>query len=97
MKYQIRKLDELNWQLFQWQDGGQEITRGRYAGQATQAKWCPMESYHRDLKRAVEALLTYATLANAEKGVTLDTAAILAAVEQARTDVLATLEGGVIQ
>ncbi len=88
-KYAIRKVDDLNWQIFQWQEGGQTIERGRYVGQETQAKWCPMESYHPTLVWAVQGLLKTAALDNAEAGVNLDTAAILAAVEQARLDVLA--------
>jgi hypothetical protein len=81
LKYQIRKLDDLNWQVFEWQEG--------YVGQLTQSKWKPMESYHPDVDGAVKALLKYATLANLESGVGLDTDAILAALEQAREDVIA--------
>lgn len=91
-KYAIRKLDDLNWQLYQWQEGGELITRGRYAGQPMQSKWCPMDSYHPNVDGAATALLKIATLENAEKGVNLDTEAILAAVAQARLDVLAATE-----
>lgn len=91
-KYAIRKLDDLNWQLFQWQEGGEIITRGRYAGQEMQSKWCPMDSYHPNVDGAVTALLKIATLENAAKGINLDTDAILAAIAQARLDVIQAAE-----
>ena len=89
LKYAIRKLDDLNWQLFEWQAGGEEITRGRFVGQLTQSKWKPMESYHPDVDGAVRALLKIATLDSVPKGINLDTEAILAALEAARADVIA--------
>lgn len=88
-KYAIRKVDDLNWQIFKWQEGGETIERGRYVGQETQARWCPMESYHPNVVNAAQWLLKEATLNNSEAGVNLDTAAILLAVEAARVDVLA--------
>lgn len=39
MKYRIVRRDPLNWAIERWQEGGQPISRGRYAGQLTQAKW----------------------------------------------------------
>jgi len=92
LRYAIRKMDDLNWQVWKWQDGGKEITRGRYAGQKTQAKWCPMESYHPHPGQAAECLLRYATLDNAPEGVNLDTEAILAATKAAVEQVIAAVE-----
>jgi hypothetical protein len=92
LKYAIRKLDENNWQIHEWQAGGDEITRGRFVGQITQAKWKPMDSYHGDVDGAVRWLMKAATLANAPKHQNLDTEAILAALEAARADVIAAAE-----
>lgn len=87
MKYQIRKMNDLNWQVWEWQEGG-TVSRGRYVGQEKQAKYVPMESYHGTIGSAVKWMLEHAIRANVESATELDTAAILAAVEQARTDVL---------
>jgi len=91
MKWTIRKMDEHNWQLFEWQEGGEIISRGRYAGQETTAKWKPLDSYHRSPAEAARALLSRAMLANVEPGTDLDTAAIIAAQEKAVRDVEAAL------
>jgi hypothetical protein len=85
----LRSEVHLNWQIYQWQEGGEIITRGRYAGQPMQSKWCPMDSYHPNVEQAAECLLKMAVLANAEKGVNLDTEAILTAITAAREDVIA--------
>lgn len=89
MKYQLQKKDELNWQIFVWQEGGQEISRGRYAGQLTQAKWCGLESYHYTLENAAKSLLEMATRDASEAQVALDTDTVLAAIAEAREATLA--------
>jgi hypothetical protein len=88
MKWTIRKMNELNWQVWEWQDGGETVSRGRYAGQEKQAKWIPLESYHGSLRNAVKWLVNHATRANVESGTDLDTATILAAIEKAEQNVL---------
>ena len=87
MKWAIRKMNELNWQVWEWQEGGGTISRGRYAGQPKQAKWIPLESYHYTLKDAVRWLLHHAARQHAETDVNLDTAAILEAIEKAEKSV----------
>lgn len=39
MKYRIIKHDKFNWAIQEFQEGGGEISRGRYSGQEKQEKW----------------------------------------------------------
>lgn len=58
-KYRIIKRDPLNWVIEGYQEGGREISRGRYAGQPTKAKWDDTNpvGYFPLLKHAAHRLL----------------------------------------
>lgn len=92
MKYRIHKKDELNWEIMEWQAGGQIISRGRYAGQAMKEGWRPLGSYHGRLEHAAVALLEIATKAALPTGEGLDTETILEAIDSAKEAVLAAVE-----
>lgn len=92
LAFQLQKVDEHNWQLFQWQDGGQKISRGRYAGQLTQAKWMGLESFHPRLELAAAALLEIAIRENTPDKTGLDTETVLSSIAAAKEQVLAAVE-----
>jgi hypothetical protein len=92
MQYQLRKMDEHNWQLWRWQEGGETITRGRYAGQDKQAKWCPMDNYYGKLEHAAAGLFEVAVKDRTESGTDLDTETILVAIADAQAAVLAAVQ-----
>jgi hypothetical protein len=60
MKYRIIKHDKLNWAIQEFQEGGGEISRGRYAGQEKQEKWKAPKSFHPSIRNAALALLDQA-------------------------------------
>ena len=55
----VRKSNAHNWVIEEYQVGGEEITRGKYLGQLTQAKWDKINplGYFSDLKWAAKALM----------------------------------------
>ena len=91
MKYQIRREDKHNWTIYEWQNGGDIITRGKYVGEVKQAKWIPLNggSYHQRLEHVAKALLDYATGANCPEG-NLTAKTVLAAIEKAQGEVMDT-------
>ena len=52
----IIRADSLNWAIQEWQEGGDLIERGRYAGQPKAAKWKVPESFFRTLADAARDL-----------------------------------------
>ena len=89
LRFQIQKPNQYNWQIFEWQAGGEKISRGPYSGQLSTPKWMPMESYHPNVSRAAVVLLEIATKAGVPEHIGLDTEAILASVAAAQEIVLA--------
>jgi hypothetical protein len=59
MKFRIRRRDALNWVIERFQEGGQEITRGRYVGQLTKEKWDDVNpvGYFPNLKHATRRMM----------------------------------------
>ncbi len=56
MKRRIIRADALNWAIQEWQEGGDVIERGRYAGNAKQAKWKAPEIFSSRLDQAAKFL-----------------------------------------
>jgi len=88
MKYRIVKHDKLNWAIQEHQEGGGEISRGPYAGQAMQEKWKPAKAFYPSLQRAALNLLDMAAGDTLEAG---EAQSILDALRIAETRVLETL------
>lgn len=88
MKYRITHPDEYNWCLEEWQEGGGAVERGRYAGQAKQAKWKAPQSFHNSLRNAALALLDKAAGDALLAG---EATSILDAIKLAESKVLETL------
>ena len=57
MKRRIIRADSLNWAIQEWQEGGDTISRGRYSGQAKQARWKMPEAFYRTLADAASGML----------------------------------------
>ena len=57
MKYRITHPDIYNWCIEEWQEGGSTIERGRYKGQAQQARWKAAENFYPTLDEAAKGLL----------------------------------------
>lgn len=60
MKYRIIKHDKLNWAIQEYQEGGGEISRGRYAGQEMTARWKAPKAFYPSLRSAALGLLDQA-------------------------------------
>lgn len=88
MKYRIGKHDKLNWAIYEWQEGGEAISRGRYAGDAKQAKWKAPKAFYPSLRSAALGLIDQAAGDALLAG---EAASILDAIKQAEACVLATL------
>ena len=88
MKYRITHPDPYNWDLEEWQAGGETISRGRFAGQQTVAKWKASTAHYPSLKEAAIALLDKAAGDSLLIG---EATSILQAIERAQLAVLATL------
>ena len=88
MKYRIQRLDDHNWTVEEFQEGGGTIGRGRFAGQEMQAKWKAPESFHRTLKDAALALLHKAA---GDALLTQETTSLLEAINLAEARVIAAL------
>ena len=60
MKYRITHPDPHNWCIEEFQEGGSTISRGRFAGQETQARWKAPTAFYRTLEDAAKGLLNRA-------------------------------------
>lgn len=85
-KYRIQRLDDHNWTLEEFQEGGETISRGRFAGQEKQARWKAPIAFYRTLRDAATALLDKAT-----GDALTETKSILEAITLAENRVLAAL------
>lgn len=56
-KRRIIRADAYNWAIQEWQEGGGTIERGRFAGQAKQAKWKNPEAFYSRLADAATGML----------------------------------------
>lgn len=88
MKYRITHPDPLNWCIEEWQEGGETISRGKFAGQEKQARWKAPTSFHRSLADAAKALLN---LAAGDALLSGEATTILEAIKLAEDRVLAAL------
>lgn len=86
MKYRITHPDPHNWCIEEYQEGGETISRGRFAGQEKQAKWKAPTAFYRTLKDAATALLDKAT-----GDALTETASILEAIKLAEARVIEAL------
>lgn len=57
MKRRIIRADAHNWAIQEWQDGGDIVERGRFAGQVKQSKWKNPDKFYRSLEDAANAML----------------------------------------
>lgn len=92
MKRRIIRADPLNWAIQEFQEGGDAIERGRYAGQAKQAKWKAPEMFFSRLEDAAKRFLSeeIGDAVPINEGVKLD--AILMAIPMAEERVVATIK-----
>ena len=88
MKYRITHPDQYNWCIEEWQEGGTPISRGRYAGQLTEAKWMAPEAFYPSLKHAALGLIDKAA---GDAMLIGEATTILEAIKVAERTVLATL------
>lgn len=88
MKYRISHPDPLNWCIEEWQEGGDPITRGRYAGQEKTSKWKAPELFYPSLRIAAMALIDKAA---GDALIAGEAQSILDALKIAETRVQATL------
>jgi hypothetical protein len=84
MKRRIIRADALNWAIQEFQEGGETIERGRYAGQKTQAKWKQPESFFRTLPDAARAFF-HDTIGDLPIGEQLTGEMLVQAVSEAET------------
>lgn len=92
-KYRITHPDQHNWCIEEWQDGGEKISRGRYAGQEKTAKWMDPSLFYGTLRQAALALLDKAA---GDAMLTGEATSILHALELAEKRVEAALALGVL-
>jgi len=57
MKRRIIRADAYNWAIQEWQEGGDLVERGRFAGKVKQSKWKNPERFYRTLDEAAKAML----------------------------------------
>jgi hypothetical protein len=88
MKYRISHPDPLNWCIEEYQEGGGVVERGRYAGQAKQARWKAPERFYPSLRIAATALLD---LAAGDALIAGEATSILEAIKLAEERVIAAL------
>ena len=88
MKYRITHPDPYNWCIEEWQEGGELVSRGPYAGQAKQARWMAAALFYPTLRDAALALVDKAA---GDALLVGECQTILEAIEAARLSVLATL------
>ena len=84
MKYRITRPDPLNWDIEQFQAGGEKISRGRFAGRVKKESWKVIGHYS-SLKHAAIAIL------DKEIGDNWTGADIKGMIEQAQERVIAAL------
>jgi hypothetical protein len=82
MKYRIIKHDQHNWAIQEFQEGGDTISRGRYAGQEKLEKWKAPALFYRTLEDAAIGLLNLAAG-------DVETITLLEAIKAAKLEVLA--------
>lgn len=56
MKRRIIRADAHNWAIQEWQEGGDIVERGRFAGNVKQSKWKNPDKFYRTLEDASKAL-----------------------------------------
>lgn len=89
MKYRITHPDPMNWCIEEWQEGGDIVSRGKFAGQEKQSKWKLPNAFFPTLKIAALALIDKAAGDALLAG---EATSILSAIALAETRVLETLE-----
>jgi len=57
MKRRIIRADAHNWAIQEWQEGGDVVVRGRFAGNVKQSKWKNPDKFYRTLDDAAKAML----------------------------------------
>lgn len=57
MKRRIIRHDAYNWAIQEWQEGGDIVERGRYAGQEKKATWKNPSKFYPSLEHAANAML----------------------------------------
>lgn len=57
MKRRIIRADARNWAIQEWQEGGETIERGKFAGQEKLAKWKAPDSFFSRLADAAKDML----------------------------------------
>ena len=94
MKLRLIKADALNWALQSWQEGGDTVERGRYAGQVKQSKWKPPHAFYSRLKDAARGLFNE-NLGDLPDGEPLTGAALIATIEAAETRTVEAVQAAV--
>lgn len=56
MKRRIIRADAHNWAIQEWQEGGDTVERGRFAGQTKQARWKAATKFYPHLQDAANAM-----------------------------------------
>jgi hypothetical protein len=82
MKYRIIKHDQHNWAIQEFQEGGDTISRGRFAGQEKQEKWKAPTRFYRTIEDAAIGLLHLAAG-------DVEATSLLEAIQAAKLEVLA--------
>jgi len=85
-KRRIIRADSLNWAIQEWQEGGNLIERGKYAGQPKAAKWKMPESFFRTLADAAASMM-HEKIGELPTGETLTGEMLSQAVRQAEHEV----------
>lgn len=57
-KRRIIRKDAMNWAIQEWQEGGDVVERGKYAGQEKKSKWLPAEAFYNKLEDAARGMLS---------------------------------------
>lgn len=94
MKRRIIRADAHNWAIQEWQEGGDAIERGRYAGQEKQAKWKAPELFFSRLTDAAKRFLAE-DIGQIPQGEALDLKAILTAIPEAEARVVDAIKGAI--
>lgn len=68
-KRRIIRKDSLNWAIQEYQEGGDVVERGKYAGQEKKSKWLPPESFYNKLSDAAKDML-HETIGDVPQGET---------------------------